>query len=135
MQILVDASVWIAYFRGEVTPRTDYLHELLGTAPLVTADLVLAEVLRGFPHEADLEKARVALSTFPRYDIGGIDLCLASAGFARVLAAKEAPVPPLAQRLIATWCIQNNRALLHADSAYEPCERYLGLKVPDPGLG
>lgn len=134
MQVLVDASVWIAYFRGDATPRTDLLHELLGHAPLVTADLVLAEVLRGFPDDADLEKAQKALGVFPWYVIGGKELCLASAGFARVLAAKGAPVPPLAQRLIATWCIQKNIALLHADPGYESFERALGLKVPDPGL-
>lgn len=134
MQVLVDATAWIAYFRGDISPRTDLLHELLGYGPLVTADLVLAELFRGFPSDSDLEQVRAALALLPRYDIGGKDLCLASAGFARVLAAKGANVPPLAQRLIATWCIQNNTALLHADPAYEPFEQNLGLKVPDPGI-
>ena len=134
MQVLVDASAWIAYFRGDISPRTDLLHELLGYGPLVTADLVLAELFRGYPTESDLESVRAALALFPCYDIGGKDLCLASAGFARVLAAKKVKVPPLAQRLIATWCIQENIALLHADPAYEGFERNLGLKVPDPGI-
>lgn len=134
MQVLVDATVWIAYFRGDSTPRTDLLHELLGYAPLVTADLVLAELFRGFPQDADLEQARAALARFPRYEIGGQELALASAGFSRVLAAKGATVPPLAQRLIATWCIQKNIALLHDDPAYESFEQNLGLKVPDPGI-
>ncbi len=134
MQVLVDSSVWIAYFRGDASPRTDLLHELLGYGPLVTADLVLAELFRGFPADEDLERVRAALALFPHYEIGGKDLALASAGFARVLAAKKAKVPPLAQRLIATWCIQQNVALLHADPAYEAFEQNLGLKVPDPGL-
>ncbi len=134
MRVLVDSSVWIAYFRGDMTPRTDLLHELIGYAPLITADLVLAELLRGFPSDAELEQVRAALALFPRYEIGGDALALASAGLSRVLAAKRAKVPPLAQRLIATWCIQKNVALLHADPSYEPFERHLGLKVPDPGL-
>ncbi len=134
MRVLVDSSVWIAYFRGDVSPRTDLLHELLGYAPLVTADLVLAELFRGFPADADLEQARAALANFRHYEIGGMELALASAGFTRVLAAKSAKVPPLAQRLIATWCVQKNISLLHADSAYESFERHLGLKVPDPGI-
>lgn len=134
MKVLVDATAWIAYFRGTVTQRTDLLHELLGYAPLVTADLVLAELFRGFPVEADLEQARAALALLPLYEIGGKELALASAGFGRVLAAKGTKIPPLAQRLIATWCIQNNMSLLHADPAYEPFERNLGLKVPDPGI-
>lgn len=134
MQVLVDASVWIAYFRGDVSPRTDLLHELLGYGPLVTADLVLAELFRGFPVDAELEQVRAALALLPSYEIGGKDLALASAGFARVLAAKGAKVPPLAQRLIATWCIQKNIALLHADPSYKTFEQNLGLKVPDPGF-
>jgi predicted nucleic acid-binding protein len=134
MQVLVDATAWIAYFRGDATPRTDLLHELLGYGPLVTADLVLAELFRGFPSDSDLEQVRAALALLPRYEIGGQDLSLASAGFARVLAAKRAKIPPLAQRLIATWCIQKNIALLHADPAYESFEQNLGLKVPDPGI-
>ncbi len=134
MQVLVDSSVWIAYFRGDASPRTELLHELLGYAPLVTADLVLAELFRGFPSDEELEQARAALALFPRFEIGGQELALASAGFARVLAVKGEKIPPLAQRLIATWCIQKNIALLHADPAFEPFERCLGLKVPDPGI-
>jgi hypothetical protein len=47
---------------------------------------------------------------------------------------KGAPVPSGVQRLIASFCIQRNLALLHTDPAYESFERYLGLKVPDPAM-
>jgi predicted nucleic acid-binding protein len=135
MQVLVDATVWIDYFSGRRTPRSDYLDELLGRSPIVTADLVLAEVLRGFEDPDQLEMARAALAKFPTLSVGGVEIALASATHGRILKARGVPVPPPYQRLIASFCILKNVALLHADPAYEVCERHLGLKVPDPGLG
>lgn len=46
--ILVDSSVWINYFRGDATPQTERLDALLGAEPLLTGDIILAEVLQGF---------------------------------------------------------------------------------------
>ena len=135
MRVLADATIWIDYFSGRRTPRTGYLDELLGKAPLFTADLVLAEVLRGFEDPEELESARAALAKFPTLTVGGVEIALASATNGRILKTRGAPVPPPYQRLIASYCILKNVALLHADPAYEVCERHLGLKVPDPGLG
>lgn len=133
MRVLVDTSVWIDYFDGVVTPRTDYLHEILGWAPVMVADLIVGEVLQGFPDDAAWERARQALSKFPAYTIGGHDLVRQSAVHQRLLRGKGAPLPNQIDCLIATFCIQNNFALLHSDPAFEPFERYLGLKLPDPG--
>lgn len=51
--ILVDASVWIDYFRGLVNPQTDLLDQLLDREPLAIGDLILAEVLQGFYQDRD----------------------------------------------------------------------------------
>ena len=45
---LVDASVWIDYFNGIVTPQTDRLDASLGYEVLGLADITLCEVLQGF---------------------------------------------------------------------------------------
>jgi hypothetical protein len=47
--IPVDSSVWIDYFNGAETPATQKLDKLLGVQPVCTGDLILAEVLQGFP--------------------------------------------------------------------------------------
>lgn len=134
MRVLVDTSVWIDYFNGRVTPRTDYLHEVLGWAPIALADLILGEVLQGFPADADWEEARQVLLRFDSYTLGGRDLVEQSAVHQRVLRKKGAPLPDEIDCLIASFCIQHNFALLHDDRSFEPFERYLGLKVPDPGM-
>ena len=61
--IVVDSSVWIAYFNGAVTRETDLLDELLGTEPIMIGDLILAEVLQGFRSDRDVVTARTALDT------------------------------------------------------------------------
>lgn len=133
MKVLVDTSVWIDYFDGAKTPRTDYLHEALGWGPVTVADLIVVEVLQGFRRETDWETARRALLKFPVYNLGGLDLALQSAVNQRILRSKGAPLPDAVDCLVATFCIQENIALLHSDPGFEPFERYLGLKVPDPG--
>jgi predicted nucleic acid-binding protein len=133
VKVLVDTSVWVDYFTGVATPRTDYLHEILGVGPVVTADLIVAEVLQGFADGEQWETVRRALLQFPLYEIGGRELAMQSAVHQRVLRGKGALLPDAVDCLLATFCIQHNFALLHSDPAFEPFERYLGLKLPDPG--
>ena len=74
MQILVDSSVWIDYFRGVPTPQTDFLDGLLGRSPLVVSDVTLAEVLQGIPDELHRKQAEAALLKFWLVEIGGVPL-------------------------------------------------------------
>ena len=64
MNVFVDTSVWIDYFRGTINPKTDKLDELLTSQPLIIGDLILAEILQGFQDEREfreVEEARVAV--------------------------------------------------------------------------
>lgn len=45
LSLLVDSSVWIAYFNGVINVQTDYLHRALAQEPLLVGDLILVEVL------------------------------------------------------------------------------------------
>jgi predicted nucleic acid-binding protein len=133
VQVLVDTSVWTAYFDGRVTPRTEWLDQALGREPIVTADLVLGEVLRSLAGEQEHHEARRALLRFRVYSLGGIELTLRCAEHQRRLRAAGAPVPGQVDCLIAAFCLETGIALLHDDPAFEPFERHLGLLVP--GLG
>src|SRR5688572_9335792 len=95
MNVLVDTSVWIDYFDGVMSARTDYLQEILGWAPVRVADLIIGEVLQGFPDDGDWERARRALDKFPSFTIGGPDLVQQSTVHQRVLRGKGAPLPDL----------------------------------------
>lgn len=129
MQILVDSSVWLDYFRGVSSPQTDGLDRLLGQAPLLVADLTFEEVLHGLPDERHRELAADALRKFWIVEIHGFALAKASAANGHALRARGLDPDPVACR-IATYCIENGFALLHDDEEYDPFEEHLGLTRP-----
>ena len=128
MQVLVDSSVWIDYFKGTATPETDLLDSLLGQSPLVVADVAMTEVLHGLPDEAHRRQAREALGRFWLVEVAGFGLAERSAVNYHTLRARGIPVRTAECRL-ATFCLDQGFALLHSSPGYEPFEKHLGLKV------
>ncbi len=126
---LVDSSVWIAYFNGQKTPQTDLLNTALGYEALCLGDIILCEVLQGFQHQAEFERARAALLTFDIYPLGGVQLALQSAEHYRTLRRQGITVRKTIDCLIATFAITNEMWLLHNDRDFDPFEQILGLKV------
>jgi predicted nucleic acid-binding protein len=132
MAILVDASVWIAYFNGVRRPETDFLDHALGKLQLAVPDLALAEVTQGMADERDWKAAEAALLKFPIYSVVDRDIALQSAMHYRVLRAKGLAVPRTLHLLIATFCLRWSWPLLHCDAAFEPLREHLGVPVVDP---
>ena len=128
MQVLVDSSVWIAYFTGAAAPEADHLHDLLGRSPLVVADQTMTEVLHGLPDELHRRQAREALGLFWRVELSGFDLAEKTAVNYHTLQARGLPVRT-AQCRLATFCIDQGFALLCSSAGYEPFEKHLGLRV------
>lgn len=127
--ILVDSSVWIDYFRGAATPKTETLERLLGMEPVLIGDLILAEVLQGFANDRDFELARQRLLLLDVVDLGGQEVAIAAARNFRKLRGLGFTVRKMIDCLIATKCILSGYQLLHEDRDFEPFVRHLGLKV------
>ncbi|MFP5307595.1 MAG: PIN domain nuclease [Gammaproteobacteria bacterium] len=129
--ILVDSSVWIDFFNGSDTPATERLADLLadGSAPLGMPDLVLFEVLRGFRSERDFLAARRTLAALPVVQIGGETEAVRAAGHYRALRAAGVTVNSPTDVLLASYCIEHEHALLHADADFDALESLRGLKV------
>ncbi|CAN5433882.1 PIN domain nuclease [soil metagenome] len=125
--ILVDSSVWIDYFRGDVTPECDRLDALLGRTPLVIGDLILTEVLQGFTAERDFKRALAILDALEVVEIGGREAALAAARNYRTLRALGITVRKTIDTLIATRCILDGIMLLYSDRDFDPFVRHLGL--------
>lgn len=132
MTTLVDSSVWIDYFNGKDTPQTAYLYRALGTQSIVIGDLILAEVLQGFREEKDFAAARSALLKFQVFEMVGQAIALKSSQNFRSLRKQGFTVRKTIDCLIATFCIENNLELLHADRDFDSFEQYLGLRVIHP---
>jgi predicted nucleic acid-binding protein len=127
--ILVDASVWIAFFRGEASRQADRLGELLDSGTLVVGDLTLTEVLQGYGRKSDFETAKALMLRFPLVDVAGRAVALASAGNYLALRTRGITVRKTIDCLIATRCIVDDLQLLHADRDFDPFEEHLGLRV------
>ena len=131
--ILVDSSVWIDYFRGTPTPQTEMLDSLLASEPVVTGDLVLAEVLQGFGSEHDFNQARKLLTSLVVVDLVGQDIAIQAARNFRTLRALGITVRKTIDAVIATRCIATGLTLLYSDRDFDPFVQHLGLRSAFPG--
>jgi hypothetical protein len=126
--ILIDSSVWIAYFNGVINPETDRLDSLLGVVPVGTGDIMLTEVLQGFRHDSDFAVAKDLLSSIPIYNMLNTELAYKSADNYRWLRKKGFTVRKTIDTIIATFCIENDFALLHCDKDFWPFHQTLNLR-------
>jgi predicted nucleic acid-binding protein len=127
--ILVDSSVWIDYFNGVGTPKSDELDQLLGRELLLIGDLILIEVLQGFRDDADFERARELLASLEFVTLGGAEIAVQAARNFRKLRRRGVTVRKTIDTVIATWCVENGQELLYADRDFEPFVKYLGLRA------
>ncbi len=126
--ILVDSSVWIDYFRGNVTPQTERLDSLLGSEPVAIGDLILIEVLQGFASDKEFNQAKKLLTLLIVVDLGGQDIAIQAAKNFRALRALGVTVRKTIDTVIATRCIEDGFTLLHNDRDFEPFVAHLGLR-------
>ena len=126
--ILVDSSVWIDYFNGQLTVQTDYLDQILGKELIVIGDIILLEVLQGFKSDRGFALARKSLEVFPLRNMLGREIALKSANNYRILRKKGITIRKTIDIVIGTFCIENNINLLHSDKDFEPLSKYLHLK-------
>ena len=127
--ILVDSSVWIDYFNGKITDKTDWLDSALGDKEIIVGDLILTEVLQGFQGDNDFRAAQKILLEFPFMEMVGQDLAIKSALNYRFLRKNGVTVRKTIDVMIGTFCIHYHFPLLHDDRDFEPMEKYLKLKT------
>jgi predicted nucleic acid-binding protein len=127
--IVVDTSVWIAYFNGNATAETSILDRLLGVEPLVIGDLILAEVLQGFRVDLEFRRVLAFLGVLEFREMVGRQVAIASAQNCRILRAQGVPVRKTIDVIIGTFCMLNGHRLLHSDRDFDPIESHLGLEV------
>lgn len=126
--VLVDSSVWIDYFNGEVSRATDKLDALLSSTIVGVGDLILAEVLQGFRRDAAYRTARSVLLDLDQHVLGGTVMAQKAAHNFRALRRRGVTVRKTVDCFIATYCIETNLPLLHSDRDFHPFMRYLGLQ-------
>ncbi len=128
--LVVDSSVWIDFFNDAEHPAVEMLQQLLdhGEVRIVVPDLVLFEVLRGFRLESELRQARRLLESLTVEPTGDAELALAAVHHYRSLRAQGITVRSAIDVLVASYCIENDYALLHRDRDFDAFEHLRGLR-------
>lgn len=104
--IVADSSVWIDFGRGRMTRQTRILFEAVAT-----------------------KQALAAFDELPQATIGGRDIAVAAARSHKKLRASGVTPRATIDVLIATFCIENGHALLHAHRDFDAMEKHLGLRT------
>jgi predicted nucleic acid-binding protein len=121
MAMMVDTSVWIDFFRGNDTPEVQRLMVYINqNERIFTGDLILAELLQGIRPGRELVAVEAAFQAFLVVGMVGEVNARQSAAFYRQLRSQGITVRKTIDCLIATWCIQNQTPLLHADRDFAP---------------
>jgi predicted nucleic acid-binding protein len=126
--IVVDSSVWIAYFRNQRSPAVEALR---GVNPnqIVLGDLVLLECLQGARDENHAAKLEAGLRAFTIEPMLNDALAVEAARNFRRLRTLGVTPRKTTDLIIATFCIARGYALLHQDRDFEPMVTNLGLRV------
>lgn len=127
---MVDTSVWIDYFNGNISEQTDSLNKALGNKLVIMGDLIYTEILQGFRNDADFKTAKKLLDLLPFETMLGKPIALASAQNYRYLKKNGVTVRKTIDVIIGTFCIKYNLPLLFSDKDFEPMVKYLDLQKP-----
>ena len=127
--ILVDSSVWIDLLNNVVTEPVRRLRELIPTTPLLVGDLILCEVLQGFPTDAQARLVERSLMRFEAVSLFDPELAVKAAANYRFLRRRGITIRKTIDLLIGTFCIERGHTLLHSDRDFAPMESLLGLQT------
>jgi predicted nucleic acid-binding protein len=128
LNVIADTSVWIAYLRGQDVAAARALDEALDRHIVLMGDLVLVEILRGIATELEARHVLRTLDTLAVFNLGGEAAAIRAATHYRFLRSKGVTVRGTVDLMIATWCIENDVPLLHADRDFVGFEEHLRLK-------
>ena len=126
--ILVDTSVWIAFFNGVASAEATYLRTCLVDAhSLVLPGVVLTEILQGLRSDADVERVAGVLSALdatPELDTTDYRQ---AADIYRRCRAQGLTVRSTIDCLIAQLCLRHGYELLAKDRDFDAIGRVLPL--------
>ena len=127
--IVVDSSVWIAYFNGQKSRSVEILDRCLeDQIDILLFPLILTEVLAGFKTDRDFESARVTLEDFPILSLSKATH-VAAARLYRKLRGQGVTIRKLVDCLIVQACLETGAELLTLDRDFKQIARHSPLKL------
>lgn len=127
--ILIDASVWIEFFRGSDSTHRRTLHRLIeDEEDLCITEIILTEVLQGIKNDREFQAVKDYLLEFPIYKSKDIETYLNAAQIYRDCRRRGKTIRKTVDCIIATICLENNLVLFHKDSDFDLIEKCTRLR-------
>ena len=126
--VVADTSAWIAAYRPAGSLSKNLMLDAIRNHTILVPDLVLVEVLRGIGAEKKAKEIELEFNNYQVVEVVGKANSLKAAFYYRTLRSKGITVRGTVDLMIATWCIENEVPLLHADRDFIGFEEHLGLK-------
>lgn len=128
--ILIDSSVWIAFFNGSEGSAVSALEMLIDNEEEVyLSEYILTEVLQGFREDREYEAARLCLLRFPIARLRDTDSYLEAAQLYRHCRRQGITIRKTLDCLIACTAMENELYLLHQDSDFDRIASICPLKI------
>jgi predicted nucleic acid-binding protein len=129
VRVLVDSSVWIAFFGARDTPQTQQLKKLIqGGEDLCICGHVLAEVLRGTRHYSQYRKIERHFSVLGFLNMSA-ETFQASADIYRHLKRNGITLVNATDTFIAAVALEHNSYVLHDDKDFELIAKEFPLRT------
>ena len=128
--ILIDSSVWIAFFNGSGGKAVSVMETLIDNeADVWLSEYILTEVLQGFREDREYEAARQCLLRFPIARLRDTDSYLEAAQIYRQCRRQGITIRKTSDCLIARTAIENDLYLLHQDSDFDRIASVFPVKI------
>lgn len=133
MEILVDTSVWIDFFKGVNSPGAACLHKMLEAEdPVCISDVILVETLQGFRNHEEFESAKIHLLHFPLYSLQSPEGYVRAAQLFRNCRKQGITIRKTIDCLIAQIALDHGLILLHQDSDFDKIASVSSLRIYHP---
>lgn len=131
--IVVDTSVWVDFFRDATTVHVAALAGLIeDDAPIAITDVVLAELLQGARNDRDAARIERLLAPHGLFELEGAADARRAASMYRAARAAGHTIRRTLDCLIASVCVRENVAIMHADADFDRLALTSDLRVYRP---
>ncbi len=127
--ILVDTTVWIDFFKGNLTKQVKYLKKFVEEKEdLAICGIILTEILQGIRSEDQYKKVKNYFEPLVLLEIG-YEEYIQAANIFRVTRSKGYTVRNTIDCIIAATAITNATKLLHSDKDFKVIDKFTELEV------
>ena len=117
--ILVDTSVWINFFNGNLTAASLFLKKIIPHTPLATCPVIVQEVLQGANTDQDFKNLHAFFETMTQLRWDQYELSIEAAILYRKLRNAGITIRKPNDCLIAAYAISYKLPILHEDKDFD----------------